>query len=434
MATIIDPIDFNRYEVVQIKNFDNVPIITTTDPGAGEKPVSLDAFGRLRVSNPLTLFDSVYRYADNGLWNTDTASGGAAVFNANQAVVDLTVPTTSGARVYRETKRVFAYQPGKSLLILATFVFNVGKANLRQRVGYFTTENGLYLELNGTTLSFVRRSFVTGGIVNTVVNQADWNTDRMDGTGASGVTLDPTAAQILWMDIEWLGVGTVRMGFMVDGKFIVCHQFQHANIEKTTYMTTACLSLRYEIENTNTTASSSSFKQICSTVLSEGGYQLQGQQTGIGTPIATPKRLSLASTYYPIISLRLRTTPARLDAIAIISDLSFMGISNNAHYNWRVVSDGTTVGGTWVPGATDSSVEYNITGTSFSGGRILTEGYVTASNQATPTVTLPRESLFKFQLERNTFTSTPFEITLTAAASTTNTDLYASMDWEEVLR
>ena len=224
------------------------------------------------------------------------------------------------------------------------------------------------------------------------------------------------------------------MGFMVDGKFIVCHQFQHANIQKTTYMTTACLSLRYEIENTNTTASSSSFKQICSTVLSEGGYQLQGQQVGIGTPIATPKNLPLASTYYPIISLRLRTTPARLDAIAIISDLSFMGISNNAHYNWRVVSDGTTVGGTWVPGATDSSVEYNITGTSFSGGRILTEGYETASNQSTPTVTLPRESLFKFQLERNTFTSTPFEITLTAAASVTNTDLYASMDWEEVLR
>jgi hypothetical protein len=199
-------------------------------------------------------------------------------------------------------------------------------------------------------------------------------------------------------------------------------------------MTTACLPLRYEIENTNTTESSSSFKQICSTVLSEGGYQLQGQQQGIGTPIGTADTLSLASTYYPLISLRLRTTPARLDAIVIITAITFMGITNNAHYNWRIVSGGTTVGGTWVPGSVNSSVEYNLTGTSFSGGHILSEGYVTASNQATPTVTLSRESLFKFQLERDTFTSTPFEITLTAAASTSSTKLFTSLDWEEVLR
>lgn len=437
MATIIDPTDFNRYEVVQVKNFDNVPIKVTTDPGAGTKPPSLDAFGRQRVSAPLTLFDSSHRYRDNNLWTTSTASGGTATFNANQGLVDLTVGTTSGAKVYRETTKVFSYQPGKSLLVMTTFVFNSAKNNLRQRVGYYGTSNGMYLELDGAggnILAFVERSLVTGTVTETKIIQSSWNIDKMDGTGPSGYTLDITKAQILWMDIEWLGLGTVRLGFVIDGKFILCHEFQHANLITSTYITTASLPLRYEIENTGTTASSSTLKQICSTVISEGGYELRGLQQGIATPIATPYNLTLSSTYYPIISLRLKTSPDRLDAIVIITALSIMGVTNNANYNWRLVASGATTGGTWVSAGTDSGVEYNLTGTSFTGGRVLAQGFISASNQSVSAVDILKEALFKFQLERDTFTSTPYEITLTAASSVTNANIYAAMDWEEISR
>ena len=437
MATIIDPTDDLRYEVVQVKNYDNVPIKITTDPGAGIKPTSLDAFGRQRVSSPLTLFDSSHRYRDNGLWNTLTASGGAATFSANEGLVNLTTTTTSGSKVYRETTKVFSYQPGKSLLVMTTFVFEPAKANLRQRVGYYGDANGMYLELDGaggTVLSFVERSSVSGVLEETKVVQSAWNIDPMDGSGPSGIQLDITKAQILWMDVEWLGLGTVRLGFVIDGKFILCHQFNHANLITSTYITTASLPLRYEIENTGATASNSTLKQICSTVLSEGGYELRGLQQGIGTPIVTPTNLTLAGTYYPIVSLRLKTSPNRLDAIVIITALSIMGITNNANYNWQLVASGTTAGGTWVSAGTDSAVEYNITGTSFTGGRLLAQGFLSASNQAVSAVDILKEALFKFQLERNTFTSTPFEITLVAASSTTNTNIYAAMDWEEISR
>jgi hypothetical protein len=437
MATVIDPIDLNRYEVVQIKNFDNVPIKVTSDPGSATKPTTLDAFGRQRVSNPLTLFDSSHRYRDNNLWSTLTASGGAATFNANQGLVDLTVGTTSGAKVYRETTKVFSYQPGKSLLVMTTFVFNAAKNNLRQRVGYYGTSNGIYLELDGVggnILAFVERSLVTGAVTETKIIQSDWNVDKMDGTGPSGYTLDISKAQILWMDIEWLGLGTVRLGFVIDGKFILCHQFHHANLITSTYITTASLPLRYEIENTGVTASNSTLKQICSTVISEGGYELRGLQQGIAVPITTPINLTLAGTYYPIISLRLKASPDRLDAIVIITALSIMGITNNANYNWRMVASGTTTGGTWTSAGVDSGVEYNLTGTSFTGGRILAQGFISASNQAVTAVDILKEALFKFQLERDTFTSTPYEITLVAAASTTNTNIYAAMDWEEISR
>ena len=107
-------------------------------------PMLADAFGRLRVSSPLTLFDSSHRYRDNGLWNTATASGGAAVFSTNEGLVNLNVNTTSGSEVIRETSKVFSYQPGKSLLVLNTFVMAPAQDNLTQKVGYFGTNNGIY--------------------------------------------------------------------------------------------------------------------------------------------------------------------------------------------------------------------------------------------------------------------------------------------------
>lgn len=437
MATIIDSKDFNRYEVIKALSVDSAPLKVILDPGTGVKPASVDAFGRTRVATPLTLFDSSHRYRDNNLWNTSTASGGTATFNASQGLVDLAVTTTSGSKVYRETTKVFSYQPGKSLLVMSTFVLNAPKTGLRQRVGYYGTSNGMYLEVDGTAasgVSFVERSLVTGSVTEAKVPQSSWNYDKMDGTGPSGLILDLTKAQILWMDIEWLGLGTVRMGFVIDGKVILCHEFHHANLIQSTYITTGSLPLRYEIENTATTASTSTLKQICSTVISEGGYELRGLQQGLGTPITTPTTLTTAGTYYPIISLRLKTSPDRLDAIVILTALSIMGVTNNSNYNWRVVASSTTAGGSWVSAGTDSAVEYNISGTGTSGGRILAQGFFSSSNQSSSAVDILKEALFQFQLERDTFTSTSFEISLIISSSLNGSTVYAAMDWEEISR
>ena len=434
MATVIEN-DNCRYEVVKVLNPDNQVLnVAITTPLNGNPTAATDAFGRQRVSNPLTLFDSSHRYRDNGLWNTNTASGGTTTFQASEGLVDLDVTTTSGSLVYRETTKVFSYQPGKSLLILNTFVMSPAKTGLRQRVGYFGAANGMYIELNNSTLSFVERSSSSGALTETRAAQTSWNVDKMDGTGPSGVVLDITKAQILWMDIEWLGLGSVRLGFVIDGRFIPCHVFHHANRISSTYITTGSLPLRLEIENTGATASNSKLKQVCSTVISEGGYELRGAQQAIEIPIGTPYDLTTASTYYPIISIRLKSTPNRLDAIVILTALSLLGITNNANYSWKVVASGTTTGGTWTSAGADSAVEYNLTGTSFAGGRVLASGFLNGSNQGSTPVDILKEALFTFQLERNSFTSTPFELTLTAAADTNGADIYASLDWEEISR
>jgi hypothetical protein len=394
-------------------------------------PMAIDAFGRQRVSTPLTLFDSSHRYRDNGLWNTSTASGGVAVFSPNEGLVNLEVNNTNGSQVLRETTKVFSYQPGKSLLVFNTFVMAPAQTNLRQRVGYFGTQNGIYIQLNDNTLSFVERSLVTGIVTESIVNQSAWNVDKMDGTGPSGIVLDITKAQILFTDIEWLGEGTVRLGFVIDGAFILCHRFNHANYITSTYITTASLPLRYEITNEGATAISSTLKQVCSTVISEGGYELRGAQQAIGTPITAPRSLAVAGTYYPIISIKLDTS--YLDAVVILTALSIMGVATGI-YNWQVIANGTTAGGAWLPVGANSSVQYNLSGTGFSGGRILASGFITSTAQASVNLDILKEALFSFQLDRNSFTSTPNEITLVVAASTNTELIYASMDWEEISR
>ena len=393
---------------------------------------NIDAFGRLRVSTPYTLFDSSHRFADNGLWSTATATGGSATFDANEGLINLGVTAASGSEVVRETTKVFAYQPGKSLLVLSTFVMNPAKTNLRQRVGYYGAANGYYLEQNDSTVSFVERTSVSGSLVNTPIAQASWNVDPMNGSGPSGITLDLTKAQILFMDLEWLGVGTVRIGFVINGNFYVCHNFHHANIITSTYITTASLPLRYEITNTGATSGVSTLKQVCSTVLSEGGYELSGLQQAVGTAVNAPRTLGTAGTFYPVISLRLKAT--RLDGIAIISTLSAMPTSTG-NFNWQLVAAGTTSGGAgWVDAGASSSVQYKLDGTSFAGGRILASGFFNSTNQGSSQIDLLKEALFKFQMERNGLTSTPFEITLIVASDSASDTLLASMDWEEVSR
>lgn len=400
-----------------------------------------DAFGRLRVSNPVTLFDSSHRFNDNGLWATSNTAGNSSyAFVTNQSMITMTVGTTANAEVVRETTKVFSYQPGKSLLTMSTFAMETPKANVRQRVGYFGAENGIYLENDGTTNYLVLRSNTSGTISETRAAQSTWNVDKFDGTGYSAQAggaehingLDVSKTNILWMDIEWLGVGDVRCGFVVDGKMTPAHIFHNDNVNIQPYMTTASLPLRYEIKNTGTTTSNSTLKQICSTVISEGGYQLFGTQQAVQTPVDTPVDLTVAGTYYNLISIRLKSN--RLDAIAIMTALSILGITNNAIYNWQVRAGGVTNGGTWTSAGDNSAVEYKIDAGTITGGRVLASGFTTATTQSAVPVDILKEALFKFQLERNSLTNTPYELTLCVASSIGGADVFGSLDWEEITR
>lgn len=400
----------------------------------GFKENTVDAFNRLKVSTPFTVFDSQHRYQLNDKWNYLGATGGTCSHNMTESTVSLTVGTTAGSKIYAETKRVFPYQPGKSLLVLLTSVFNQPKSGLRQRIGYFgvtggftgaTPYNGVYLQQDGLTLSICLASASLG--TTTVVNQSDWNGDKFNGTGESGRTLDVTKGNIFWQDIEWLGVGDVRTGFFVDGKPVIAHTFHNDNVNTTTYMTTACLPIRYEIENTAGQTGSSTMRQVCSSVMSEAGFEGFSRRYNISTD-ATDVTLASAATYYPILSIRLN--PNRLDSIIIPSNISTI-VTTNSWIHYRIVLNGTFTGGTptWTThynGNVDYIVHTGALG--LTGSSDIIGGYINNGGMAT----INEASNFNFQLGR-TQLGVSDVLTLVAAGPSPNTKITADLSWFEIV-
>lgn len=397
--------------------------------------MAVDAFGRARSSGPLTLFDSFHRFFDNGKGFSANSATGNTQFASNTSTINMNIDTSNNAYVYRESGKPFAYQPGKSLQVLQTFVMNPPQTGLRQRIGYFGTNNGFFLEQNGNSVRFVSRSYVTGSAVDTPVEQADWNMDTLDGKGPSGITLDLTSPQIMFTDIEWLGVGSVRMGFVIDGKLIHCHSFHHANSNtspKGAYMQTACLPVRAEIENTGNTTSNSTLKVVCTSVISEGGYDIRGRSRTAYTPISNAYSMASAGTYYPVASIQLNCANGYGDGIALLKGLSLAPV-NSAVYHYKLVSGGTITGGTWSQKDSQSIVQYNINATSCNttGAVEYTSGFISSTNQSASQITLS-DDVFKFQLERNSFTNTPVPLTLLVSSGTSSSNVFVSFDWQEI--
>jgi hypothetical protein len=103
---------------------------------------AVDAFGRARVSEPFTLFDSVLRHSKNAeLWN-EIISGGTSEHLPNESSVLMTV-TTSGESILRRTRKRFPYQPGKGLNILQSFAGSEPQEGLVQELGLFDDSNGV---------------------------------------------------------------------------------------------------------------------------------------------------------------------------------------------------------------------------------------------------------------------------------------------------
>lgn len=370
------------------------PALVTLNEPVSIGGTSADAFGRVRTSPPITLFDSQNRYAKSADFD-EAVSGSATVTHSdNESSVLLNVTSASGDKVVRETRRVFAYQPGKSLLVMNTFVMPTTHANLRCRVGYFGVNNGVFFERSGTALRMVRRTYTSGSPVDNVVAQADWNGDKLDGTGSSGLTLDTTKSQIFWQDFEWLGVGSVRTGFVINGKFIVCHTFNHANILALVYMTTAILPIRYEIENTGATDGSRTMKQICSTVISEGGYEkkviLQTARTATAATVST--------TLVPLLSLRLDSS--RLDSVVIADGYNVLPLSSSSTtFEIQLVKNATLTGPSWTQTSSDN-VEFDVSATAITGGAVVDDIYVVESNLVSSSVANNREYNFAMQFGR----------------------------------
>lgn len=406
------------------------------------KSTSLDAFSRLRTSNPVTVFDSQNQYDMTPLlWENTVGGAGTPTHSVNEScVVMSTGGTASGDYVYRQTKQYFRYQPGKSQLIVLTGVPGSIIVGRRQRWGCFDSQNGLFFEQNGTTLNVVRRTNTSGTVTDNVIPQGSWSGDSLSttiGTTYGTFNLDTTKANVYFIDFQWLGVGRVRFG-VYDGEALplVAHEIDNANTLDTVYMTTGNLPVRFEIENTANCSPIGTMKQICTTVISEGGFEterglFQTANTGTNVTAVTGRRSVLSIR--PSGSFNGIVNRAQIETLAF----DILGQTGGvADIFYEIVYNPTFSGTpTWTAvGTSTSCMEYSTHGTpaigSVSGGVIIDSGYIEVASKATGQ--LSKELISKLPVVLDTAGSTPIPVSIVCSSMGASVNVAAAFNWKEI--
>ena len=391
---------------------------------------SHDAFGRTRVAEPVTLFDSKQQHDNLPLMYDDqerSGGGTSSTHSAARASTTIGVSASTAGKRVRQTFRRFNYQPGKSQLAFLTAVMGNHGTGIRAEVGLVDDNNGLYFYSADGVIGVGVRSSVSGSPVNTEIPQSSWNMDRMNGAGGaqgnpSGMKLKTDKAQILVIDYEWLGVGTVRFGFVIDGYIHYVHRQNHANFADSVYMSTPNLPVRYSIENDNTGAAST-LEHICSTVIAEGGMQDVGRQLYVSTG-GVHLDANSADTLYAAIGIRLKST--HLDSTVILNSVSMLSESV-ADFEWVVLMN-PTVAGTFTYGdVTSASIQraLGVTANTVTGGYPLAGGYQEGNGSFT--ITSSPTLLIGSAID-----GTPDEMVLCVRPLSGNLDIQSSLTLREM--
>jgi len=234
---------------------------------------------------------------------------------------------------------------------MSTIVLKQTCKGVSKKTGYFDDKDGIYFEEdeNGV-LKFAIRSSVTGEAKERVIKQADWNGDRLNGKGSSNWTIDISKTQLSWFDMQWLGVGRVRCGFVHEDEYVLCHTFYNSDILDKVFMSNPNLPLRCEIENISSNRSCN-FDQICGTVISEGGYSEAGRDFSV---VSTPVTLDNDSSNVIGILLKnsFKNRPNRM--FIRLLDVGVFSDGSNVKYEViKVNGEGTTAS---ITGTTTTSV------------------------------------------------------------------------------
>jgi len=402
----------------------------------GDTP-SIDAFARLRVSNPQTLFDSKQLHDKQPLfWDEELGGSATSVHSSTDADVDMAVTASASDYAIRQTKQRFNYQPGKAQMAFMTFRAP-SAAGVKQRVGqfygsggtYMTPHNGIWFENDAGTAKFC---IAKNGSTTEAVSQSSWNVDTLDGSGdsgnPSGLTLDLNAPQILTFDYEWLGVGRVRIGFVINGIIHYCHHFNHANdiTYNAVYMSTPNNPLRYDIQSDGSAIGH--LYHICSTIMSEGGQQIRGLSRTLNTNF-THIDASAADTRYAILGTRLKA--AYIDVTVFFQGITI--INQNADDFLWVVSFNPTVNGTFTYSDIDNSalqLAVGVTANTITAGN---EGFEIASGYASSDSETAAAQLENALTLGSTIAGVRDTFVLSVTPLTAGADIQAAINLRELL-
>lgn len=424
--SLTDSEDLSR--TVEVTNDRKLKTETTFNKNA-----QLDPWGKIKTSLPVTLFELNFTNSKRNLnMNEKLELGATATFNYNKTGVDMTLPTTSGASVIRQTKRYFRYITGKGTTVITAINPQLPKTNVVKRWGYFDSNDGMFFQQNQNGFQVVVRTSGSGSPVDTVINQADWNIDKLDGTGLSGITLQNNKYNVWVIDFAWQGAGGIRFGVFIDGLTIYFHEYRTANKEELPFTRTPVLPIRFEMFNSGVTASNTTITHGTLGFVVDGSSSLEEtSNTFSASSMQTPK--SLGTTLIPLLSIRpkllfngeVNRVPIELISASISSETQIV--------YWQLLKNTTLTGPNFVSASSESGVEYDVSSTAFTGGEKIAEGYVLASSQGNTTISQSdNTTLNKLNyIGLNIDGTTQENFTLVGRTISSTSNVFSVFNWQE---
>jgi hypothetical protein len=409
----------------------HIPFVVNYDESAAAYSPTVDAFGRARVSQPETIFESNFisggtqeERKDPIFWSesiTNNSGAASSVHSLDNA--EITLSAGQNDTIIRQTKQMFSYQPGKSQVGNFTGKLGSGGNGITSRIGFYDGANGLYFEnKDGIPGVCIEKN----GVV-TRIDQSDWNVDPMDGTGNSGLTVDFDNNQIYWIEYEWLGVGGVGFAIFINRALYYVHWQNFANNSNDgAYIPNPNLPIRYSVSNTGSTVAN--LTQICSTVFSEGGVKPLGQirSQSIGTTSGSEIQAGVVGTDYAVCSIRLKDT--HLMKTVKPTNISVL-MTTTGNIQWSLQLNPTLSGGLSYVDVKNSAVQFAAgapSGTTITErGTTIAKGYI--SNDLESLVT-DINSLYSLGAEID---GTRDELVLVVNPVNAGQDVLGAISWRE---
>jgi len=381
---------------------------------------------RLKVAPYQTVFFNTFQYGkESDVWDEQVVGVGAtATYNANSSNVVMQVGSTSGSKVVRQTKNVMRYIPGRAATLAFAIRLDTPQVGIRRRFGLFDENNGAYFEDDGGTYSYVIRSNTTGIVTETRVTRDNWNGEKFDGNGYTGVTADATKQQMISINYEWYGAGLVEFAWLIQNETIPSHTFDNSNTNDFVWCSTPFLPIRVEIENVTGVAGTHYIYQGSNSLIQEGEPEKLGILESVANPI-TGTTLALANTFYPVVSLRLKSDS--LAAVALIRSLQ-TATNDNTNVYWRLIENPTLTGASWTDHPDPNSfTQYDTSATAITGGNIVLSGFTISGGSSLVEV----DDKAALQIGRSGIGTISDVYTLACASPNTNKAALAVLNWIE---
>jgi len=380
---------------------------------------------RLKVAPFQTVFFNTFQYGkETDVWDESVVGVGTATHNASSSNVVMEVGSTAGSKVVRQTKQVMRYIPGRPATLAFAIRLEAPQVGIRRRFGLFNETDGVYFEDDGGTYSYVIRSSATGITTETRVTRENWNGEKFDGNGYTGVTADATIQQMISINYEWYGAGGVKFNWLMKNETIVSHEFENSNVNDLVWCRSPFLPIRCEIENVTGVAGTHYLYQGSNSLIQEGEPEKLGTLLSISNPI-TGTTLTNANTFYPVISLRLKSD--QLQAVMLLRSLQAV-TNDNTNVYWRLYQNSTLTGASWADHPDPNSfMQYDTTATALTGGTTLLSGFTIAGGASLVDV----DDKAALQIGRSGIGTISDTYTLACASPNTNKKALAVLNWIE---